>query len=61
MTDNKKLQQFIEGMIKSIGFDYPEELVVEYRKKGIVIVDDKDNVVEVLRETQEDISIEKKE
>ena len=53
-NNNEKLQEFIDGMMKSMGFDYPEELVAEYRKKRIVVADKKGNIVEVLREGQSD-------
>lgn len=62
MSDrNEKLERFIDGMMKDFGFDYPVELVAEYRKKKIVVVDENRNVVEVLRDSNYDENSDNKQ
>lgn len=52
----KDLQDIIDSMMKELGFDFPEDLIREKRKMGIVVVDDDTGeVVEVLREASDDI------
>lgn len=42
-------------MMKELGFDFPEEVIQEYRKKKIVVVDDDTGEAkEVLREASDD-------
>lgn len=42
-------------MMKEFGFDFPEELLKENRKRRIIVVDDDTGeVVEVLREASDD-------
>lgn len=50
-----KLQKLIDSMMKEFGFDFPEELIKENRKRRIIVVDDDTGeVVEVLREASDD-------
>lgn len=43
---NRKLQELIDQMMKEFGFDFPEELRKEFRKKRIIVVDDETGEVE---------------
>lgn len=58
---NDKLQQFVAEMMNEFGFNYPVELVAEYRKKKIVVVDENRNVVEVLRDSNYDENSDNKQ
>ena len=58
---NDKLQQFVTEMMNEFGFNYPVELVVEYRKKKIVVVDENRKVIEVLRDSNYDESSDNKQ
>ena len=52
---SKKLQELIDSMMKELGFDFPEEVIQEYRRKKIVVVnDDTGEVEEVLKEVSDD-------
>ena len=46
----KKLDAFIDQLVNEAGFDCPEEMIEEWRKKRIVVTDDDGNVIKVLRE-----------
>lgn len=58
---NDKLQQFVAEMMNEFGFNYPVELVAEYRKKKIVVVDENRKVIEVLRDSNYDESSDNKQ
>ena len=52
---NEKMQNLIDSMMKEFGFDFPEDVVKENRKRRIIVIDDDTGeVVEVLRETSDD-------
>lgn len=52
---SEKVQRLIDSMMKEFGFDFPEELIKENRKRRIIVVDDDTGeVVEVSREASED-------
>ena len=52
---SEKVQKLIDSMMKEFGFDFPEDIVRENRKRKIIVVDDDTGeVVEVLREASND-------